>query len=376
MPSANSTIRNRRAALIVATALVLAACGAGSEAVVLGVAGPFATPYGASMRQGAQQAALEINEAGGIDGRRLELRFHDDQADPDAAVRVAEALFADRAVVGVVGHVNSATMISAGPVYDRGLPAVATSATSNRISALGEWVFRVAPSDSTTAGALARAAVALGGPISVLYENEEYGRGLAAAFQIAAEAEGGTILGAYPYLSATADLRPYLERMRARGTTSVMLAGLADDAARILDQAAEVGLEAAFIGGDGIEGLVDRGPRYDGVRVGILFHPDAGPDAAAFAARFRAAYGREPDSYAALGYDATRVLAAAARDGGATRAAIRNHIAGIGRDGQPAFDGVAGPIRFDEAGDPIAKPSPVATIRGGRLVLESDALNR
>lgn len=374
MQPANSPIRFRRAAL--AAALLLTACGPGSEAVVLGVAGPFATPYGASMRQGAQQAALEINEAGGIDGRRLELRFHDDQADPDAAARVAEAMLADPEVVGVVGHVNSATMLNAGPVYDRGLPAVATSATSSRISTLGDWVFRVAPSDGETAGALARAAMAVGGPISVLYENEEYGRGLASAFRTAVEAEGGTITGADPYLAATADLRPYLQRIQARSTGAVLLAGLAEDAARILDQAAEVGVDAAFFGGDGIEGLVARGSGYDGVRVAILFHPDAGPDAAAFAARFRSAHGREPDSYAALAYDATRLLAAAARAGGATRTGIRDYLASVGRNGNPAFDGVTGPIRFDEAGDPVAKPSPVATIQDGRLILESGAVHR
>ena len=293
-----------------------------------------------------------------------------------AAHTAAEALLADPAVVGVVGHVNSATMLGAGPVYDRGLPAVATSATSSRISALGDWVFRVAPSDSSTAIALARAAGANGGPISILYENEEYGRGLAEAFRTAAEAEGGTIVGADPYLAATTDLRPYLERMRARSVEVVLLAGLPEDAARIIDQAAEVGLDAVFIGGDGIEGLVDRGDAYDGVRVGVLFHPDTGPDAAAFTSRFRAAFGRDPDSYAALGYDATRLLAAAALAGGATRAGIRDHLGSVGRNGTPAFDGVTGPIRFDAAGDPMAKPSPVATIRSGRLVLDAGTVNR
>src|SRR5690606_36003857 len=65
MPLANSPIRFRHAALAAAAALFLTACGGGSDAVVMGVAGPFSTPYGASMRQGAQQAAREINEAGG-----------------------------------------------------------------------------------------------------------------------------------------------------------------------------------------------------------------------------------------------------------------------------------------------------------------------
>lgn len=376
MQTATSSIRLLHAARAAVAILFLTACGGEGESVVLGVAGPFSTPYGASMRQGAQLAALEINEAGGIDGRRLELRFHDDQADPDAAVRVAEALLADEEVVGVVGHVNSATMLHAGPVYDRGLPAVATSATSTRISALGDWVFRVAPNDSSTATTLAGAALEMGGGAAILYENEDYGRGLASAFRSALEARGGTVLSSDPYLPTTADLRPFLERMREDGARVVLLAGLTEDAARIVEQATEVGLTATFLGGDGIEGLVEHGQAYDGVRVGVLFHPDTGPDAAAFATRFRAAHGREPDSYAALAYDATRLLAAAARAGGPSRGAIREYLAGVGRNGRPPFDGVTGPIRFDEDGDPIGKGSPIATITGGRLHLERGAVQR
>ena len=357
--------------LLLFGALASTACD-GSEPIVVGVAGPFATAYGASMRQGAELAAREVNAAGGIDGRPIELRFADDDADPDSALKVAERFVADPQVVAVVGHVNSGAMVNAGAAYARGLPAVATSATSVLVSRLGGWVFRVSPSDSANSVELARAARAFGVPVAVLYENEDYGRGLADGFRRALAEDGGSVVAADPYLPSTADFRPYLQRMRMRGAGIVLLAGLETDAARIIDQARDEGLQVRFLGGDGLEGLRTMGAAYDGTLIGTLFHPAASPRATAFATQFRASFGREADSFAALGYDATRLIAEAIRTGGADRAAIRNELAHTGREGRPPFEGVTGSIRFDEAGDPVEKAFAIGELRDGQIVLRGE----
>lgn len=359
----------RRLLLPLCAAGVLAACESSSGPVVLGVAGPFGTTYGASMRQGAELAAREVNANGGIRSRPLELRFLDDAADPDVAVKVAEEFFDDSEVVAVVGHVNSGAMVNAASVYEQGLPAVATSATSEIISGLGDWIFRVAPSDSANSVDLARIAREAGVPAAVLYENEDYGRGLAEGFRAALAGSGGRVVSVDPYLPTTDDLRPYLQRMRERGVGLVFVAGLENDAARIIRQAHEVGLEARFLGGDGMEGLVTMGPEFDETLVGVLFHPDASPRSAAFAAQFRAAYGREADSFAALAYDATRLVAEAAREAGPDRIAIRDYLAGVGREGAPPYEGVTGTIRFDANGDPVDKEFAVGEIHQGRIRL-------
>lgn len=357
-------------AVALALALASAACAPDAGPVVFGVAGPFSTSYGASMRQGVELAAREVNAAGGIDGRPLELRFLDDEADPDAAIQVAQTLFDDPEVVAVVGHVNSGATMHAGTVYQQGLPAVATSATSVEISRLGEWVFRVAPSDSANAEALAQVAYGRGGSAAVLYENEDYGRGLADRFHAALVAAGGRVVSVDPYLPTTPDFRPFLERMRGQGVELVLIAGLETDAARIIDQAREIGLGARFLGGDGLEGLVTMGDAYDGTLVGVLYHPQASAASAAFASQFRAVYGREADSFAALGYDATRLLALAAREAAPERAAIREYLAEVGRGGNPAYAGVTGPIRFDDNGDPVDKSFDIGVLSGGTVALQ------
>lgn len=345
-------------------------CDTGADRpVVFGVVSPLQTPYGASMGQGAELARKEINAAGGIGGRPLEFRLHDDRADGQAAITVADLLYNDPEVLAVVGHVNSGAMMAAAPVYQKGLAAVATSATSPAVSRLGEWVFRVASSDSANAVALAQLAHRSGKPTAILYANDDYGRGLAASFRSALTAAGGAVLQADPYLESTQDFTPYLQRLQDRGVELIFIAGLEEAAARAIQQARALGLDARFFGGDGLEGLMAMGPTYDGTLVGLLYHPDASAGARAFAERFRAAFGREPDSFAALGYDATRLLAAAA-ERGATRERIRDYLAAVGRPGGvPALQGATGTIRFDDNGDPTEKSFSVGEIRAGRILL-------
>lgn len=351
-------------------AAVLAGCGPETqETMVLGVVGPFEASYGASMKQGAQLAQHEINERGGIRGRALELRIRDDRADPQVAITIADEFRSDESVLAVVGHVNSSTMIAAAPVYQTGLTAVSTSATSPEVSRLGDWIFRVATSDSANAVELARLARRLDVPTAILYANDDYGRGLAISFRSALLAEGASIVESDPYLESTEDFRPYLERLRRKNTGLIFIAGLEEGAARIIEQARDIGLQSRFLGADGLEGLVVMGPTYDGTLVGLLYHPNASPAARQFAERFRAAYGREPDSFAASGYDATHLLARAIEAVGPDREDIRDYIAGVGRDRSPAYPGATGTIRFDEHGDPIGKGYAAGEIRDGKIHL-------
>lgn len=352
-----------------ALTLGLFGCDRATEPIVFGVAGPIETAYGASMRQGAELAQREINAAGGIRGRQLSLKVRDDEADPQTAIAIADEFVNDPQVLAVVGHVNSSTTVAAAPVYSAGLPAVATSATSPEISRLGDWIFRVATSDSANAVELARLARRLDRPTAVLYANDDYGRGLASSFRAALQEQGATVLESDPYLETTQDFRPYLERLRRKDAGLIFIAGLEVGASRIVQQARELGLSARFLGGDGLEGLTVMGSTYDGTLVGLLYHPDASPAARQFAERFREQYGREADSFAALGYDATLLLAKAVEEAGADRRAIQRYLASLGSNGTPAFAGATGTIRFDEHGDPTEKGFAVGEIRGGEILL-------
>lgn len=355
--------------------LTLAGCsrGGSTEApIVFGVAAPLEETYGKTARMGAELAQREINARIAPGGRRLELRFEDDGGEEQSALAAAEQMFANDSIIAVVGNVTSTPTISASKVYSRGLPALATSATSREITRLGEWVFRIAPSDSAIATSLAERARQIETRVAVLYSNEKYGRGLASDFQNAFERAGGRIVSIDPYLEGMQDFTPYLKRLQRERVGLVMLAGVETGASRIIVQARQMGYNARFIGGDGLEALREMGPVYDGTMVGMLFHAAASPAARDFSERFQKAYNREPDSSAATSYDAVLLLWRAVEAGNTSRNAIRSYLAGVGASGgSPKFEGVTGTIQFDANGDPKDKPFVLGVAKNGELALLS-----
>jgi branched-chain amino acid transport system substrate-binding protein len=364
----------RAGALALALPL-FAACDRGVEGTyVLGLAAPLERSFGQNSRFAAELAVREINAAGGLNGHRLELRPLDDKAEESVAITIAQQFYDDPAVLAVVGHATSGPLVAAAGIYAQGLPAVGTSATSTEIAEAGEWVFRIASSDSANAASLATLAAGLGRRAAILYSNDDYGRSLAQVFERSLAGTGATLVGRFPYLEEMKDFTPFLRVLQQRGAEVVMVAGLEVGAATLIQQADALGWRPRFIGGDGLEPLVDMGARYDGTLVGVLYHPEMSPQARKFADAFRAAYGREPDSSAATSYDAVYLLARALREGHTTRAAIREYLAGVGREGgSPAYQGVAGPVAFDANGDPVGKPVALVRIDGGRFRLQQAA---
>jgi len=328
--------------------------------------------YGQLSRMGAQQALDEINAAGGVGGRPLRVRMVDDRGDDSTAIGVADSLAQDRRVLAVVGPIYSGTTMASSQVFESArVPALATSATAPDISGLGPYTFRMASSDSANAVALAAAARATGLRTAVLYSNENYGEGLMRYFARALEKNGSAPIAEDPYLEDMADFRPYLLRLKARGAQMVFIAGIDQGARTLIPQAREVGLNARFMGGDGIEALKEGGAGFDGTVISVLFHPDASEKARSFAAGFRARWKREPDSSAALAYDAVYLLARALEGGARSREEVRRYLEQVGRPGgSPRFDGVAGPVAFDANGDPQGKTCVIGTVHGGKIVLE------
>jgi branched-chain amino acid transport system substrate-binding protein len=359
------------ASLAIGSLLLSGCADGGSQAdgpIVFGGAAPLSESYGISTQRGAELAMREINAANGVNGRKLEITWLDDGANQRQAIASAEALVRDARVLAVVGHVNSSTTIAAAPTYhDGGLPAVATSATSPKVSTLGEWIFRVAPSDSAIAVRLAELAHGRGGNVAIYYSNEEYGRGLARPFRDELVRRGTRVVSLNPYMETMEDFRPYLQRTQAQDVRTILIAGVETGAARLIAQARAMGIDAHFIGGDGLEGLAPMGRIYDGTLVGVLYDPGADDDARSFAERYHAVYGDLPDSFAATAYDAVRLLAGAVEAGHATRSSIREYLARVGvPGGAPAFRGVTGEIRFDANGDPANKQFAIVTLRDGQ----------
>jgi branched-chain amino acid transport system substrate-binding protein len=347
--------------------LTLAACTGDAKPITLGAAGPWTSAYGTLARRGIDMAVDEINASGGIHGRPLRILARDDMGTGTKAVQVAQEFVANRDVLGVVGHLSSGAMIAAARVYDTQLAAVPTSATSPDLTGISHWVFRVIPSDSVTGIDLAHFADRLGHRrAAILYENDSYGRGLAQAFE---KSFGGTIVSADPIDPLAETFEPYIAYFRQIAPDLVFVAGTDASGIAVLREARREKLHADFLGGDGWTGVAVDTSDAEGVYVATPFtDTDTRPEVQKFVAAYRARYhGETPPPDAALAYDATKLLATAVGQGGATRRGVQRYLAAL--DAHHPFVGVVGPVYFASTGDPIGKSLTITRVHRGALVV-------
>lgn len=336
---------------------------------MLAAAAPWHLDYTLATRQGIELAVAELNAAGGIRGRPMEIRWTDDGATGRDAVSAAGLLVADRSVLAVIGHMNSDAMLAAASIYDGHLVAVSPAATSPDLTGISPWIFRVITSDSVNGATLANfAATTLHAhQAAVLYENDAYGRGLARAFQ---GSFAGTISFVAP-IDATLPkdgYEPYVTTLARLHPDVVFVAGLTTSGEAILHEAKRQHLTAAFIGGDGWTGINADTADAEDVYIATPFVNSDNREAVhRFVSAFEARYHAMPEEDAALAYDATHMLAAAIAAAGPTRGAVRDYLHAL--DADHAYTGITGTYHFLKTGDPADHPFVMARVHRGALVV-------
>lgn len=363
----------RRWSCLLTLVSVLAGCSSpGTAPVRIGVSGPFNDSVGAPMRRSAELAAAEINAAGGIGGRPLQLVFVSDWGDPDSAVGAAESLI-DSGVVAVIGHVYSGATIAAAPVYNAArVVQISPSASSPLISAAGEYTFRVCPSDLQQGEALARYAaerlnLKRG---TIFYLNDDYGRGMRQTFSREFSRLGGEIEEIDPYLGDTPDVTSYMERLARRGSSQfVFFAGYRGEAVAALQSARGRGLKLPFLGGDALEGLESSGELSEGTYISNAYMASLDtPKNREFVNAYHTRYPASalPNQPAAAAYDILYMLRDVIGRGARPGAPLRAAIASIGTTA-PAFAGVTGEIAFDEVGDVPRQRVVIGRVENGQV---------
>src|SRR5690349_7785504 len=169
---------------IVAAGLVFAG-GAFADDLKIGVGGPLTGPnaaFGAQLQKGAEQAAADLNAAGGVLGKKIVLSFGDDVSDPKQGVSVANKFVGD-GIQFIDGHFNSGVTIPASEVYqENGAIVIMPSATNPKLTERGMWnVFRTCGRDDQQ-GAVAGKYIAehfKDKKVAVLHDKTPYGQGLA-----------------------------------------------------------------------------------------------------------------------------------------------------------------------------------------------------
>jgi branched-chain amino acid transport system substrate-binding protein len=353
----------------------LAACGTGSEPILIGWGGgPLNDSTVAPSLHTAQMAVEEINQSGGINGRPLRIVVLEDGGEADSAVRVASMLV-DSGVVAVIGHIYSSTTLASAPVYnDSRNPVlqISPSATSPTITSAGDYTFRVCPSDLQYGGALARFARNSLGLTrgAILYVNNDYGRGIRRTFTEEFNRLGGSLTQIDPFLESAPEIGAYLERVTQDGSAEfIVVAANIEEGERVLRQIRDRNIRLPIMGGDGFDGMEDKGPIAEGVYSSTVYLPTLNTEAnRKFLEAYRARYplGNPVDYSAAASYDIVYLLRDALLRSGTDRRALRDAVADIGR-GSPAFQGLTGTIAFDENGDVPQLTIQIGVVHNGNL---------
>jgi len=364
---------------------LLAGCGGGGgdettttaapsgAAFKFGLAGPMTgqyANYGASHKAGADIAVEELNAVGGVNGGEVSYVTGDDLGDPKEAVLVAQKFIDDKDVLFVNGHMFSGATLAAGPKYDAaGLPMMSPSATNPDITDLGAYVWRICMTDAVQGEGLAKYSVDTLGysKIAIMHSDNDYGRGLADAYEDAVKAAGGEIVAREQYTDGDNEFKAQLTKIKQAEPELLFLSGYYPEGSKIAQQAVELGLQVQMLGSDGFasdELAILGGASVEGMLVSTFFDyskPDE--DVQAFVTAYKAKNDdANPDWFAASAYDVIMLIASAATEAGSNdRGAVNEAIAAM--DG---YDGITGRIEFDENGD-VIKPLNIVVVKDGEL---------
>ena len=356
---------------VVAAAGMLLATSAYAETLKIGVAGPITGPnaaFGAQLQKGAEQAAADINAAGGIMGMQIEIAVGDDVSDPKQGVSVANKFLGD-GVKFVVGHFNSGVTMPASEVYrENGMLAITPSATNpcvteRKFGPCGNWteaapdlmMFRTCGRDDQQ-GEVAGNYIAdnfKGKAVAIIHDKTPYGQGLADATKATANAKGVTEAIYEGVNVGDKDFSALISKMKAANVEIVYWGGLHTEGGLIVRQMRDQGMTAVMMSGDGItsdEFASIGGPGVEGTLMTFGPDPRKRPQAEAAVKKFRDA-GFEPEAYTLYTYAAVEILKAAIEKAGAADAA---KVAEVLYSGE-TFKTVMGDIKYDKKGD-ITRP--------------------
>lgn len=353
---------------LAALSVFATACGAGDSAadgdtIKLGAmfekTGPVSA-YGSAESNGVKLAVKEINEAGGVLGKQLEIVEYDTKSDNTEATSIATRLATEDGVVAIVGPATSgAVQAATQPITRAEVPLVTPSGTADNLTVtesgdVQPFVFRTSFQDSFQGVALANFATEhLQSKKAVIIgdSSSDYAVGLTNAFK---DTYKGDIVAEEYFTQDDTDFSAILTKIQNQDFDVIYLPAYYEQAGLILKQAREMGIEQPILGGDGFsnQALLDLAGIENATDVYYSAHfslENEDEQVQTFIDNYTAEYDTAPDAFSALAYDAAYLVAQALEDGGeATPKAVTAALESI-----TDFDGVTGTFSIDENHNPI-----------------------
>ena len=363
---------------------LLSACtpnGGGGDKVRIGVfmstTGTTAN-FGISSVNGIKLATDEINAAGGINGKQVELLVQDDRSDPSEAATIVTKFVTQDQVHAVIGEVASSRSLAAAPIAQNAkIPMLTPSSTNPEVTKKGDFIFRSCFIDPYQGAAIAQfAAKTLGAKSAAIMvdRKNDYSTGLEKFIDQTFTKLGGKIVATQSYQEGDQDFNAQLTSLKGANPEVIFVPGYYNDVGLIAKQARDKGITAPLIGGDGWDSeqlYKIGGTALNGSYFTNHYSPyDTDPKVVKFVTDYKAKYGSTPDALAATAYDAARIMFdAIKRSKSLSGTDIRDALAAT-KD----FPGVTGTVTFNQNRDAV-KPIVMIEIKDGGTYAVKERVN-
>ncbi len=327
--------------------------------------------FGQTSHQGVVLALEEINAAGGVLGRKLELSYEDNQTKSGESATAAKKLISRDKVIALIGEVSSGRSLEAAPIAQAAkIPMIAPAATNAKVTQVGNYIFRVCfidPFQGTVMAKFAKDDLKAKRVAILSSVSNAYSLGLAKYFKETFVPAGGIVATEKNFSEGDKDFRAQLTAVKAANVDAVFVPGYYTESALIVRQARDLGITVPFFGGDGWEDeqlLSIGGEALNGCYYSTHFSAE-NSDASVrkFVTKYKARWKNEvPGAFSALGYDAVYVLADAITRAGTTDGPkLRDALAATKN-----FAGASGITTLDQDRN-ASKPATIIAIKGGKL---------
>lgn len=331
---------------------------------VLPLTGPVAS-YGKFAQGGIDLAISEINKAGGINGRKLQVEYQDDRGETKEAVTIMKKFTEIDKYPVVIGAAASSTSVALAPMAERSETVLFSpiSSTPDLTVKGGPYFFRVCPSDAFQARILADWMWSRGlKAVAILYVNNSWGVSIKEEFTTFFRKAGGTIILEEAANEGDRDFRTQIAKMKATPAQAFLVLTYGKEGGAFVRQARELGVTVPLFGGDvwGSPEFVETGGNAANGCFFTVPAPPSGDRFDKFKEAFRAKHRKAPEVYACYSYDLVMIVAAAMRAGTMHGPTIQEYLRGM-----PEYEGVTGITKFDDNNDVTTKSFVRRVIKDG-----------
>lgn len=312
--------------VVVMAASLLAGCGGGGT-IKIGTIQPISgqvSAYGTQSRDAVQLAVDEINAAGGVLGKKMQVFVEDDEANPEKTVNAFKKLVTQDKIIGLVGALTSKCSLSiTKEAQARKVIMISPSSTNDTVTDAGDYIFRACYNDSFQGQVVAKFAMdnLKAKNAAIIFDNtNDYSKGLTQNFKQKFEELGGKIVAEESYATGDKDFAAQLTKIKGTNPEVLFIPDYYSTVSLIAKQVRNQGMQIPMLGADGWDEIANNaGDEVVGCYYSNHYSPDADDkEVKDFVAKYKAKFNVDPNALAALAYDATYILADAIKKAGST----------------------------------------------------------